>query len=225
MPPVLDFMHLQGLEPARSRHLRALARRRPRDVTSSSSRQARHGRPKMKYMRSARARGRWRSRCSRCGAARPLGAAAELPPAAALAQDAREDPRAAHRPHEDFRLWMTTDLDAAFPIGILQRSIKVVTEPPNGLKLNMLSSYSKVPTICSTHARTRPSAVRVRARLLPRRGAGAAQVRQGRLERKKPAPAAASPGSSQPRAPPHPTRPLQVRLQRPDFSVDPLRTT
>ena len=26
----------------------------------------------------------------------------------------------------------------------LQRSIKVVTEPPNGIKLNMLNSYSKV---------------------------------------------------------------------------------
>ena len=62
-----------------------------------------------------------------------------------LAQDAREDPRAAQEtPHEDFRLWMTTDPTPAFPIGILQRSIKVVTEPPNGLKLNMLASYSKV---------------------------------------------------------------------------------
>ena len=47
-------------------------------------------------------------------------------------------------PHEDFRLWMTTDPTPAFPIGILQRSLKVVTEPPNGLKLNMLASYSKV---------------------------------------------------------------------------------
>ena len=47
-------------------------------------------------------------------------------------------------PSEDFRLWMTTDPTPAFPIGILQRSIKVVTEPPNGLKLNMLASYSKV---------------------------------------------------------------------------------
>ena len=47
-------------------------------------------------------------------------------------------------PHEDHRLWMTTAPTEAFPIGILQRSIKVVTEPPNGLKLNMLASYSKV---------------------------------------------------------------------------------
>ena len=47
-------------------------------------------------------------------------------------------------PQEDFRLWLTTDPTDKFPIGILQRSIKVVTEPPNGLRLNMLASYSKV---------------------------------------------------------------------------------
>merc|ERR1719446_1771802 len=47
-------------------------------------------------------------------------------------------------PQDDFRLWCTTDPTDHFPIGILQRSIKVVTEPPNGLRLNMLASYSKV---------------------------------------------------------------------------------
>ena len=49
-----------------------------------------------------------------------------------------------HNPHADFRLWLTTDPTDRFPIGILQRSLKVVTEPPNGLRLNMLASYSKV---------------------------------------------------------------------------------
>lgn len=29
-------------------------------------------------------------------------------------------------------------------MGVLQRSLKVVTEPPNGLKLNMKQSYSKI---------------------------------------------------------------------------------
>jgi Dynein heavy chain C-terminal domain/Dynein heavy chain AAA lid domain/Dynein heavy chain region D6 P-loop domain len=47
-------------------------------------------------------------------------------------------------PHPDFRLWLTTDPTDAFPLGILQRSLKVVTEPPNGLKLNMRSSYAKI---------------------------------------------------------------------------------
>ncbi|KAL7729890.1 hypothetical protein ACLKA6_014739 [Drosophila palustris] len=47
-------------------------------------------------------------------------------------------------PHPDFRLWITTDPTPSFPIGILQKSLKVVTEPPNGLKLNLRSTYFKV---------------------------------------------------------------------------------
>jgi dynein heavy chain len=50
----------------------------------------------------------------------------------------------ASNPHKDFRLWLTTEPTDRFPLGILQRSLKVVTEPPNGLKLNMRSSYSKI---------------------------------------------------------------------------------
>jgi dynein heavy chain len=48
------------------------------------------------------------------------------------------------KPHVDFRLWLTTEPTSAFPLGILQRSLKVVTEPPNGLKLNLRSSYAKI---------------------------------------------------------------------------------
>jgi dynein heavy chain len=47
-------------------------------------------------------------------------------------------------PHIDFRLWMTTDPTDAFPLAVLQKSVKVVTEPPNGLKLNMKSIFSKI---------------------------------------------------------------------------------
>ena len=47
------------------------------------------------------------------------------------------------KPHPDFRLWLTTEPTPDFPIGILQRSLKVVTEPPNGLKLNLRSTYIK----------------------------------------------------------------------------------
>ena len=50
------------------------------------------------------------------------------------------------KPHPDFRLWMTTDPTDAFPLGILQRSLKVVTEPPDGLKLNMRSTFAKLAT-------------------------------------------------------------------------------
>uniref|UniRef100_A0A8C4WLB8 Dynein axonemal heavy chain 10 n=1 Tax=Gopherus evgoodei TaxID=1825980 RepID=A0A8C4WLB8_9SAUR len=49
------------------------------------------------------------------------------------------------KPHPDFRLWLTTDPTQGFPIGILQKSLKVVTEPPNGLKLNMRATYFKIP--------------------------------------------------------------------------------
>nr|AML30863.1 axonemal inner arm dynein heavy chain 7 [Marsilea vestita] len=48
------------------------------------------------------------------------------------------------KPHADFRLWLTTEPISAFPLGVLQRSLKVVTEPPNGLKLNMRASYAKI---------------------------------------------------------------------------------
>uniref|UniRef100_A0A8C5JCI3 Dynein-1, subspecies f n=1 Tax=Junco hyemalis TaxID=40217 RepID=A0A8C5JCI3_JUNHY len=47
-------------------------------------------------------------------------------------------------PHDDFRLWLTTDPTEGFPIGILQKALKVVTEPPNGLKLNMRATYFKI---------------------------------------------------------------------------------
>jgi len=47
-------------------------------------------------------------------------------------------------PHKDFRLWLTTDPTDKFPMGILQRSLKVVTEPPDGLKQNMRNTFSKI---------------------------------------------------------------------------------
>lgn len=47
-------------------------------------------------------------------------------------------------PHKDFRLWLTTDPTDKFPLGILQRSLKIVTEPPDGLKLNMRATYSRI---------------------------------------------------------------------------------
>jgi len=48
------------------------------------------------------------------------------------------------KPHKDFRLWLTTDPTDKFPLGILQVSLKVVTEPPDGLKLNIKGSYAKI---------------------------------------------------------------------------------
>ncbi|XP_014779882.1 dynein axonemal heavy chain 10 isoform X2 [Octopus bimaculoides] len=54
------------------------------------------------------------------------------------------------KPHPDFRLWLTTEPIGTFPIGILQRTFQVVTEPPNGLKLNLRGTYHKIPTVALT---------------------------------------------------------------------------
>lgn len=47
------------------------------------------------------------------------------------------------KPNAEFRLWLTTLPIDEFPMGILQKSLKVVTEPPDGLKLNMRQTYTK----------------------------------------------------------------------------------
>ncbi|OHS98802.1 Dynein heavy chain family protein [Tritrichomonas foetus] len=48
------------------------------------------------------------------------------------------------RPNPDFRLWLTSDPTNKFPVGLLQRCHKVVTEPPSGLQLNMRQSFSTI---------------------------------------------------------------------------------
>jgi dynein heavy chain, axonemal len=54
-----------------------------------------------------------------------------------------------NKPDKGFRLWLTTNpIDPTapirFPLGILQRSLKVVTEPPDGLSANIKQAYSKL---------------------------------------------------------------------------------
>jgi len=49
-----------------------------------------------------------------------------------------------HKPHKDFRLWLTTQPTDRFPLGILQKSLKIVTEPPDGLRPNMKGTLSKL---------------------------------------------------------------------------------
>jgi len=43
----------------------------------------------------------------------------------------------ARQPHPQFRLWLSSAPLDSFPIGILQRAVKMTTEPPKGLKANM----------------------------------------------------------------------------------------
>lgn len=48
------------------------------------------------------------------------------------------------KPDKGFRLWLTTSPTDGFPLGILQKAIKVVTEPPDGLGQNIKQTYSKL---------------------------------------------------------------------------------
>ena len=47
-------------------------------------------------------------------------------------------------PHKDFRLFLTTNPTADFPLGILQNALKVVTEPPDGLKMNLKTTFGRL---------------------------------------------------------------------------------
>ena len=49
-----------------------------------------------------------------------------------------------HKPDKGFRLWLTTMPTDKFPLGILQKSLKVVTEPPDGLGANVRANFSKM---------------------------------------------------------------------------------
>lgn len=46
---------------------------------------------------------------------------------------------------DNFRLWLSSNPHPKFPISILQKCIKVTTEPPKGVKANMLRLYSNMP--------------------------------------------------------------------------------
>ena len=46
---------------------------------------------------------------------------------------------------DKFRLWLSTNPHPKFPISILQRCVKITTEPPKGIKANMIRLYSNMP--------------------------------------------------------------------------------
>ncbi len=57
------------------------------------------------------------------------------------------------RPHAAFRLWMTTVPARDFPDVILQSSLKLVMDPPRGLKANLLQVMSQLPVEVASNSR------------------------------------------------------------------------
>ncbi|CAM9332287.1 unnamed protein product, partial [Choristocarpus tenellus] len=48
------------------------------------------------------------------------------------------------QPHGQFRLWLSSGPNPKFPISILQRGIKITTEPPSGLRANLATLYNTI---------------------------------------------------------------------------------
>jgi dynein heavy chain len=45
----------------------------------------------------------------------------------------------------DFRIFMSSNPHEKFPVSLLQRSVKITSEPPKGIKANMMRMYSLMP--------------------------------------------------------------------------------
>lgn len=55
------------------------------------------------------------------------------------------------------RLWLSSSPDPNFPISILQRGIKMTTEPPKGLRSNLLTIFNTISDEQFTRCQSQPS--------------------------------------------------------------------
>ena len=69
-------------------------------------------------------------------------AASWLPELAKICAEIAASPRLAH---PDFRLFLTSYPTPAFPVSVLERAVKLVQQPPMGLKANLVACYAQEP--------------------------------------------------------------------------------
>lgn len=83
------------------------------------------------------------------------------------------------RPHAAFRLWMTTVPARDFPDVILQSSLKLVMDPPRGLKANLLQVMSQLPVEVASNSRFAQQSLPSYGGGLAGRGAGGTEPGAG----------------------------------------------
>ena len=46
--------------------------------------------------------------------------------------------------NDDFRIWMSCEPREGFPLGLLQKAIKVTNEPPKGVKAGLFKTFTNL---------------------------------------------------------------------------------